>query len=297
MLYDMNVVTWLRKEHNILGVLVGTLHQIPSQNVFLALPLELQPEEARLLVEKGLAYIVNDLNRHQLDYEYRDTDTILDLKNKLQRERLEIARTVQSVKRNKAERSLGKVLQSKKVGVRNEGSPTPSEDEDGENASSNLLDGSQTSSKSPDASPRSESHMWSTTPSSSSNSLSTRKPLPTSVLPKADPSSYALFSHLHKQGYFMTPGLRFGCRFSVYPGDPLRFHSHFLATSAGWDEEIDLLHLVGGGRLGTGVKKAWMIGGIQPQSSTESIESNGSTAEDRRPTNEVRTFCIEWGGM
>jgi len=47
----------------------------------------------------------------------------------------------------------------------------------------------------------------------------------------------------------MTPGLRFGCHYTVYPGDPLRFHSHFLATGADWDEEFDLLDIVGGGRL------------------------------------------------
>ena len=64
LLYDINVVTWLRKNHNILGVLIGTLPQIPQQNVFLGLPLELQPEEARLLVEKGLAYLMNDLQWH-----------------------------------------------------------------------------------------------------------------------------------------------------------------------------------------------------------------------------------------
>ena len=97
----------------------------------------------------------------------------------------------------------------------------------------------------------------------------------------------------------MTPGIRFGCQFSVYPGDPLRFHSHFLAMSADWDEEFGLLDLVGGGRLGTGVKKGWLIGGVEEkdteQGALEMSEAAATGADDHKAN--VKTFCIEWGGM
>lgn len=82
------------------------------------------------------------------------------------------------------------------------------------------------------------------------------------------------------------PGLRFGCNYNVYPGDPLRFHSHFLATSFEWDQEIPMLDLIGGGRLGTAVKKGFLIGGEDTEAETE-----GEWGDN------VRTFCIEWGGM
>jgi tRNA-splicing endonuclease subunit Sen34 len=97
--------------------------------------------------------------------------------------------------------------------------------------------------------------------------------------------SYPLFAHLHSHSYFVTPGLRFGCDYTVYPGDPLRFHSHFLAVGYDWDEEIPLMDLIGGGRLGTGVKKGFLIGGRKKSPQLTGDES------------EVRTFCIEWGGM
>jgi tRNA splicing endonuclease len=71
-------------------------------------------------------------------------------------------------------------------------------------------------------------------------------------------------------------------------GDPLRFHSHFLAVGHDWDEEIDLLDIVGGGRLGTGVKKGYLIGGVDPDK--ESVE-----ADDQHGN--VRAFCIEWAAM
>jgi tRNA-splicing endonuclease subunit Sen34 len=70
----------------------------------------------------------------------------------------------------------------------------------------------------------------------------------------------------------------------VYPGDPLRFHSHFSATSYGWDDEFSMIDIIGGGRLGTRVKKSFLIGGEDPE------------AKEDRP-DAVRTFCVEWGGM
>ncbi|KAM3424175.1 hypothetical protein BST61_g11282 [Cercospora zeina] len=67
-LYDANHVTYLRREHNISGVLMGTLPQASQQNVFLGLPLELMPEEARLLVEQNVAYIVDDTAEHKRNF-------------------------------------------------------------------------------------------------------------------------------------------------------------------------------------------------------------------------------------
>jgi hypothetical protein len=104
----------------------------------------------------------------------------------------------------------------------------------------------------------------------------TSRPLP--VVPK----SYPLFRFLHSRGYFFMPGLRFGCNYSVYPGDPLRYHSHFLATGLGWDEKFDLLDIVGGGRLGTGTKKAYMVGGENPMAPKQ---------------DNVRAFSVEWASM
>ncbi|KAI9758215.1 MAG: tRNA-splicing endonuclease subunit [Lichina confinis] len=62
--YDVDVIMHLRHEHHICGVLRGSLPLFPQQNVFLGVPLELMPEEARLLVDKGAAKIVNDCHMH-----------------------------------------------------------------------------------------------------------------------------------------------------------------------------------------------------------------------------------------
>lgn len=98
------------------------------------------------------------------------------------------------------------------------------------------------------------------------------------------PDSYPLFRYLHSKGYYHMPGLRFGCHYNVYPGDPLRYHSHFAATGLGWDQKFDLLDVVGGGRLGTGTKKAYMIGGENPDVDSQEDES-------------VRAFSVEWAAI
>lgn len=82
----------------------------------------------------------------------------------------------------------------------------------------------------------------------------------------------------------MTPGLRFGARYSVYPGDPLRFHAHFMANQYDWNEEIPILDVVSGGRLATAVKKAFLMGGHQAPSETM-----------LQPP--LRTISIEWAAM
>ena len=117
-------------------------------------------------------------------------------------------------------------------------------------------------------------------------------PTPTtfpSLLPSPSPASFPVYKYLQNKGYFLSPGLRFGCQFMAYPGDPLRFHSHFVVRGLEWDEEIDVLDVIGGGRLGTGVKKAWMIGGTEKKDGREVLREDGEE--------KVRAFCVEWGGF
>jgi tRNA-splicing endonuclease subunit Sen34 len=118
----------------------------------------------------------------------------------------------------------------------------------------------------------------------------------------AVPKSYPLFRYLHSLNYYHMPGLRFGCHYNAYPGDPLRYHSHFAATGLGWDDEFELLDIVGGGRLATGTKKAYMIGGEDSDVvKTKEKAENGAglfsddTVEDER--REVRAFSIEWAAL
>ncbi len=305
LLYDINVITWLRKNHNILGVLIGTLPQFPQQNVFLGLPLQLQPEEARLLVESKLAYTVNDLKWHAKDLASQPAEQREAFKANLRQEGAKIAKDIEGKKKSRTQKALKKIQARHSSAVGQQSDPSPALEEEKDTSEESLfgepLTRETTVTPSPEPSQAAEPELkpWTVTSTTSYPLLPPPPDTSPLDLPKVNPSSYALFKHLHSLGYFLSPGIRFGCQFSVYPGDPLRFHSHFLTMSADWDEEIDLLDLVGGGRLGTGVKKGWLIGGAERK--VQNGEGGNDVGEGEKKDTDsgarVRTFCIEWGGM
>ncbi len=288
-LFSIDAVTYLRREHHICGVLIGCIPHVPQQNVFLGLPLELMPEEARLLVEKGLAYVVDDTRAHQ--------DSIADPSMQGRRRYLQKLRSkgqeAATIQAGAKVRARSKYISR----IQPQGTKDPSvkdTNKDGKDATKTAESTSEDSLFSPASvsEPASSNSLSNTTFGvTPATSASLYTPSPSSPLSESEfptvPDSYPLFKHLHSKGYFASPGLRFGCQYLVYPGDPLRFHSHFLASHVGWDEELDLMDLVGGGRLGTVVKKGYLIGGLQ----TKKQEVKDEVQEA------VRTFTIEWAGM
>ena len=288
MLFDTNVVTYLRRTYNICGVLIGSIPQIPQQNVFLGLPVELLPEEAKILVRKGVAYIVDTAAWHQEKFSTLKEADRRKYLDSLRSEGRRVQQIAEENSRKRVARGLAKqaLLKAAKESLpsttTNDVSVTDTKTCKSEDADSILSERAGMTSPTPSATITSAS-LYTVTPTSTVTSLQLASDRPIQPDPPV-PASYPLFAHLHALSYFITPGLRFGCDYTVYPGDPLRFHSHFLAVGYDWDEDIPLMDLVGGGRLGTGVKKGFLIGGKGP---TESTEDDAG----------VRTFCIEWGGM
>lgn len=292
-LFSIDAVTYLRREYNVCGVLIGSLPQIPQQNVFLGLPLELMPEEARLLVEKRVAYIVDDAQHQKSGMKTLAEEDRLRYLHDLEEQGRQLS-LVQATKREqKKEKTLKKLQKSKSKPKSKPVSPLPEQTSEAQPKEADDLRLGPAEKQPADETVDSKlsktaGAMVSITPATSRGLLP--NPSQMQILPEATPS-YPLFAHLHSHGYFLSPGLRFGCQYMAYPGDSLRFHSHFLANSAGWDEEIALMDLVSGGRLGTGVKKGYLIGGADTsQTATEDMDVE-TLAES------VRTFSIEWAGM
>lgn len=78
----------------------------------------------------------------------------------------------------------------------------------------------------------------------------------------------------------MGGGIRFGGDYLVYPGDPLRYHSHFVATvSESPLAKLMPMEIVAHGRLGTATKKAHLLCGWDDEKQ------------------EVSYFSIEWAGF
>ncbi|KAI9731354.1 MAG: tRNA-splicing endonuclease subunit [Cirrosporium novae-zelandiae] len=286
---------YLRTQHRILGVQIGGLSQFPAQNRLLGLPLELMPEEVRLLAEKGVAYVVDDSKLHYEGLRAMTVSERRGLRQEVEQEGMEIALEEEKKRKTRQEEILKTLkgqqgLKNKKKGGKLEKNTsqdsTSLDSRQGESkeqteslfeSSPNPLvtasnENSQSESKPSELQPYGITHF-----TTSSASLPPPSPL-SAEIPIAH-SSYPLFKHLHSLSYVMSPGIRFGCQYMVYPGDPVAYHSHFLATGVKWEEEIDLLDIVGGGRLGTGVKKGYLFGGLDENSER------------------VRTLCVEWAGM
>ncbi|KAJ3526271.1 hypothetical protein NM208_g11274 [Fusarium decemcellulare] len=270
LIFDSEAAALLRRNENINGTLAGTAPQQPTQNIFLGLPIELRPEEAESLVQKNVAYLVDDVAAHQavLRNPYPEARRLyLDsLKTRKQ--------TAQQVFAEKNARRAAEVAEK-------HGRPRPSASR---STLSNADDDALFSSDQPEAT----SHQLDAAAKSLGVTPTSSGPL---ISPEAErtcqperPTPGPLCGFLLSSGYYMTPGLRFGAKYSVYPGDPLRFHAHFMANQYDWDEEIPVLDIVAGGRLATAVKKAFLIGGQQP-------------GADESSSGRMRNFSIEWAAM
>ncbi|KAJ9604447.1 tRNA-splicing endonuclease subunit [Cladophialophora chaetospira] len=288
LIFDVKIASWLRREHRLCGTSIGTLAIAPSQNMFLGVPIEIMPEEAQLLVERGIAVIIDDPRAHGEAVRSNDKARRADYLARIEKQSTQVKQAKDQDKVESRRRGLEK--QSKKAGTLSRstqsdpaadlldfGNSEAQQDEKKESAAEDESEVTQDESPIKVLPFTTTSNLYSVTPASSRLLLPTPPTTPQGTVNDL-PSSYPLYRHLHDRGFFMTPGLRFGCQYTVYPGDPLRFHSHFLAVGTEWDEEIDLMDVVGGGRLGTGVKKGFLLGGADP-------------------TGDVRTFSVEWAAM
>lgn len=104
--------------------------------------------------------------------------------------------------------------------------------------------------------------------------------------PAVDAARMAVFRDLHARGFFLAPGLRFGADFTVYPGDPLRFHAHYSAAIHTPRTHMHARDLVAAGRLGTGVKKTHLICFIPDE-----------PEPDQDPKPEVEYYSLTWAGF
>ncbi|ORY59475.1 uncharacterized protein BCR38DRAFT_444625 [Pseudomassariella vexata] len=303
LLFDIDDVIYLRRNHNIGSVYIGLIPQNPQQNVFNGLPVELMPEEAQVLVKKKAAYVVDDAVFHlcrltSLDYlsrrayeqslqaegrqaqlmslEYKLQNTPDEFRNKQKKTKTKLQQT-------SSEANVAGSLATVRAAHREE--------------EPNLFDASPPTSRRQSQAPKESSKGWPVTPTTSGILLTPPPELDTPSVPVDTPPSYPLFAHLQHKGYFTMPGIRFGCDYNVYPGDPLRFHSHFQATSYGWEEQINLIDIVACGRLGTNVKKSYLIGG-----EVSGVSKAGVSEKEQKEVEEgvpppVRCFSIEWAVM
>lgn len=278
LIFDIKDVKRLREEFHVCGTLIGILPQIPQQNVFQGLPLELMPEEIRFLIDEcDAAYLVDDGPVHELAaLSFLDDD-----REALQKHRKEVANAQvekhqQLVMLKRQQAIEKKASKEKSIDKKNSSVVIPASSESGTFYSIDTYT-TQTPSNLPSYDLYEARYHTDVPVKLTASNNSVRKPLPVVRLPKQ--TAYDMYTHLQGKEYYLSPGLRFGGQFLAYPGDPLRYHSHHIAIGYGWNEKFNVLDVVGGGRLGTAVKKCWYVG-----------------AKDYA-TGEYHGFSVEWSGF
>ncbi|TFK54843.1 tRNA-intron endonuclease catalytic domain-like protein [Heliocybe sulcata] len=292
--WDVDDIATLRSKHHICGVLTGTLPHLSQQNVFLGIPLLLLPEEVVLLVENEAAVLVDDPSAH-----HTPTPAALETWNTERKKAMQEQIALVGAKEAK---EAGRGMTEAAIRKRREREEKRAKAKEASSVAEGIIPQDTVPAPEP---PAASTPDRPSTPSSSSYTYPL--PIPSATLyPWYDPSANtyttvpsaqragiwtypstllerarcAVFRDLHDKGYFMGVGIKFGGDFLVYPGDPLRYHSHFVATVI--ESPVSTLmpmEIVAHGRLGTATKKAHLLCGWD---------------EEKK---EVSHLSIEWAGF
>ncbi|KAF8267830.1 hypothetical protein EI94DRAFT_1579671 [Lactarius quietus] len=303
LVWDVDHVATLRSEHRICGVLSGTLPHLSQQNIFLGLPLVLAPEELVLLVEKQLATIVHDPAAHhpatptQLEsWDAQRQQGIVQQIREAERRKgddraaIGNAASEAAAQKKRAEREARRQRRQQLAeAADNNAGPTPAVV-----VVEGTAETDAPSSPSPSQPPAnaavytvavpttSDAFAWYEPSEHTYDTLDAAREAGVWTYPATEEqrARCEVFRDLWEKGYYLGGGGKFGGDWLVYPGDPLRYHSHFVATvQASPSAPLRPMEVVAHGRLGTATKKAHLLCGWDATS------------------REVTYVSIEWAGF
>ncbi|KAM9812719.1 tRNA-splicing endonuclease subunit Sen34 [Syngnathus typhle] len=221
----------------VVGALLGSLPRTPRQNVRLGRPLLLLPEEERYLGQCGA--LATETAVSQPDAGERVS---------------QVALYEESLQQSYQEQRV-LALQDRKAAVLHAlGSSRPGSQVDGEEDTRQRLEALECQFRFPRT--------------ALAVQLSTARVGPAQVSPgpacravrtPAADARYRVFADLRGRGFYLTSAGKFGGDFLVYPGDPLRFHAHFICLCLDVDERVPLMDLLAAARLGSNVKKTLIL--------------------------------------
>jgi len=277
-------------------VLTGTLPHLSQQNIFLGLPLVLVPEELVLLVEKQLATIVHDPAAHhpatpaQLEsWDAQRQRGIVHQIREAERRKGEDraagadAASEAAAQKKRAERDARRRRQLAEATEDVEGVTPPPPSSAATDASSQPPTNAAAAAVYTVAVPTtSGAFAWYTPDPHTYETLDAAREAGVWTYPATEEerARCEVFRDLWEKGNYLGGGGKFGGDWLVYPGDPLRYHSHFVATvQTSPSALLRPMEIVAHGRLGTATKKAHLLCGWDPVS------------------REVTYISIEWAGF
>ncbi|XP_059941273.1 tRNA-splicing endonuclease subunit Sen34 isoform X2 [Mesoplodon densirostris] len=284
LVWGAEAVQALRERLGVGGRTVGALPRGPRQNSRLGLPLLLMPEEARLLAEIGAVTLVSaprpDPRQHSL--------ALASFKRQQEQgfqEQSALAAEARETRRQELLEKIAEGQAAKKQKLEQKSGTSGSQDAGGNQAAEeNEASAGQAAGEHEEAgsSPPQPGPSNAAAPLPRSAlliQLATARPRPIKARPldwrvqskdwphagrPAHELRYSIYRDLWERGFFLSAAGKFGGDFLVYPGDPLRFHAHYIAQCWAPGDPIPLQDLVSAGRLGTSVRKTLLLCSPQP---------------------------------
>lgn len=282
--WSVDDIETLRVTHRICGTLSGTLPSVAQQNIFLGVPLTLLPEEVATLVNTGAACIVHDTLSHG-----KPTQNQLvrwaevrkaTIQAEIEEKEREAASKTATIRIDTSDKAQKKRLE------REARKAAQKQNQTGDEAAAMFVPEPETSAPvAPPTQTLTHTHTVHVPgPSSELPWYSARVfhtidearvagvwEYPRDVKERAE---CAVFRDLWEKGNYLGPGIKFGGNYLVYPGDPLRFHSHFVASvHPSPTSLIRPMDIVAFGRLGTATKKVHLLCGYDDETGAVSHHS------------------------
>ncbi|KAG0263159.1 tRNA-splicing endonuclease subunit [Actinomortierella ambigua] len=277
LLWSVEDARLLREQHRIVAGPVGSLPRNPLQNIFLSLPLKLQPEEAYLLLRHGLITIVDEAHGYDQPQQ--------------------ITSQHPSSEASSAEHSETPKPKYTSVTIRTLSSWLPwyrfhplkgQETQDSPVAESSGSSRAHTSigeqSFSPTLAPRSVE-----VTSLSDPRMKQLLPFPKT---KRDHLLLRMYEYLwetHK--FYIAPGFKFGGDYLLYASDPLTCHAGWIASVKSLDEAITIRDIASMARLASSVQKSHVFCSFE-----QDIVLDTQVDASVQPA-KAWCFSIEWAGF
>lgn len=259
LVWNSSEVILLRKEYHIVGNCVGSLSWKPRQNVCLGLPLRLSKIEATYLMQNAPVRLRNSSELSQ-DFFSEEERIRIGEKRKIQH-KIQI-KLLKQQKSQKLDKLSPLILSGKNLKRHKNEDPTTSKvDTDCDRSVANCINFEKFK----------ELELLKTTSLRYENTWIDMKIESTFAHSKSlltafdvkftetEKLQYHVFCDLVKQGYYVANGSKFGGHFLVYPGDPVSYHSFYIALCVDSDKELSGYEFSAMGRLACTVKKTLLL--------------------------------------
>jgi tRNA-splicing endonuclease subunit Sen34 len=254
--YDAQACVYLRSQHRLVGVMVGSLPGYRSQDVARGLPLELSPEEATLCIERGWATMAFERDCESDAFKAHRADVMANA-----------APSTSEMVKVGQKRPAAK-LDSRGWGGGGGGGGKKTKPKENLHGWQKIVGSSFVNIPLANATDGDGKGSWS---------------FPSNTKER---ERYAVFKDLHDRQYSLTSGAKFGSDYLVYPGDPILYHAHYTVRIVSWEATLHPLVIAATTRMAHAARKNFVIAAVREV-------KDDDAKDDDSVAYEVRYFTME----